>query len=68
MTRKDYMKFADLFGGELACHKYSPQNVQLEIRAIILSTADIFRHDNIRFNREKFYLACGLTKNGGLNL
>ena len=67
MSIEDYQKFANMLAGEIASHKYNLK-VTYKIRAIILSTADIFKHDNLRFDREKFYLACGLDENGGLRL
>ncbi len=68
MTRKDYVPFAAMFAGELAC-----VNVKLEsgrahtIRGIVLSSADIFAADNPRFDRVRFYVACGLTSDGYLS-
>lgn len=65
MTRKHYEKFAALFAGEKALLDswtngplYTTRMTLL--RNIILSTADIFAQDNPRFDRERFYTACGL--------
>lgn len=59
MTRKHFEKFAALFAGELSVNRDNPSAV-LAIRALIMSTADIFAQDNPRFDRERFYLAAGL--------
>lgn len=71
MTRKDYVKFAALFAGELACAKTNGSAVRtvrlIQLRSLVLSAADIFAHDNVRFNRGKFYKACGMDERGNYN-
>jgi hypothetical protein len=62
MTRKDYVKFAALFFGEMAIAKSQRSEVaMLAVRNIILSTADIFAQDNPRFDRARFYKAAGMN-------
>jgi hypothetical protein len=77
MTRKDYIKFAALFAGELAqarlqdsyaaslAAKRGARHASL-VRGIILSTGDIFAQDNGRFQRSIFYVASGLNADGTL--
>lgn len=64
MTRKDYIKFAALFAGEMALARSATAVGHYDrpgvVRNIIFSTADIFAQDNPRFDRDKFYTACGL--------
>lgn len=60
MTRKDYVKFAALFAGEVALSKQDGIVAEGTIKSIIYSTADIFAQDNPRFDRQKFYAASGL--------
>lgn len=64
MTRKDYIKFAGLFAGEMALAQSAASQGDFarvtQVRNIVLSTADIFAQDNPRFDRERFYTACGL--------
>lgn len=65
MTRKDYVKFAALFNGEMTLRQQDWAKRML-IRGMVLSTADIFAQDNPRFDRERFYVASGLSVNGEL--
>ncbi len=65
MTKQDYIRFSGMFAGELALRKRDWAKSML-VRGIILSTADIFAQDNPRFDRERFYVASGLTKEGAL--
>lgn len=61
MTRKDYWKFAAMLS-------YSRPNRNTESTlfafwaARVKQVADIFQEDNPRFNRERFYEACGLEE------
>lgn len=59
MSRKDYVKFAALFAGEMAIATTS--EARRAVKNIILSTADIFAQDNANFDRARFYTAAGLT-------
>ena len=60
MTRKDYERFAAMLAGELALARFADDDRDYRVRNIILSTADIFAQDNPRFDRDRFYQACGL--------
>lgn len=65
MSRKDYVKFAELFAGQMALAKNRADDTLRselcrEVQNIVYSTADIFAQDNPRFNRQKFYAASGL--------
>lgn len=70
MTRKDYVKFAAMLAGELALAKSRCGILAvadcLRVKGIILSIADLFAQDNSRFDRERFYVACGLNADGSL--
>ena len=48
MTKKDYIKIAELFRNNT------------EIVTMLYALMDIFEDDNPRFNRETFLKACGL--------
>ena len=64
MSKKDYVKFAKLFAGELALARVSGVKDRIEqVQVIILSTADILAQDNSRFDRQRFYAACEPKKN-----
>ena len=61
MTRKDYVAIAAVIHGEISCHANNAE-VSLCARNIALSLADVMRRDNPRFDRTKFYTACGFDK------
>lgn len=63
MTKRDYIRFAAMFAGELALAKGEVAR-EVVVRNLILSTADLFAQDNARFDRGVFYIACGLTEDG----
>lgn len=66
-SQKDYQKMADILAGEIACYPNDIDvDIRLAIRRVALSTADMFAQDNPRFNRARFYVACGLTEDGEL--
>lgn len=68
MSRKDYVRFAAMFAGEIALVSGSPKSHSAHsVRGIILSSADIFAQDNPRFDRARFYVASGLTAEGNLS-
>lgn len=59
MTKRDYIKFAKMLASEQATARIGHtihQCVIVEYIKVLI--ADIFAHDNPRFNREKFYRAC----------
>jgi len=57
MIRRDYVKFAEMLE-----HKRRAYEDDIEASRALYNTmtaiADIFAHDNKRFNRERFYRAC----------
>ena len=58
MTRKDYVKFAEMFRGMFT-------NCINDIERITIieaceQTSDIFSADNPNFDRERFLTACGV--------
>lgn len=65
-TRKDYIKFADLFADEKAIVESHLTNNHMCVTPAKLAMldnlkflmADIFARDNPRFNRQRFYKAC----------
>lgn len=64
MTKKHFEKFAAMFAGEIALARSAASQGNFDrvtqVRNIIFSSADIFAQDNPRFDRERFYAACGL--------
>lgn len=54
MTKKDYIKFAELlhFETQIVDNDTNPQKM---LEYLITTIADIFETDNQRFNRERFY-------------
>lgn len=61
-SRKDYVALAEVIAGEVAC-----ANTNERVRAcsnIARSMADVFKRDNSRFDRARFYAACGLDETG----
>lgn len=62
MTRRDYVKFADLLAGELALANTAGDYVSArQIRMIAYGMADICAQDNPNFDRQRFYDAIGLV-------
>jgi hypothetical protein len=65
MTKKDYIKFAEMFKEELYSLDSPPfgePNYQAiaSVSHLARQSADIFAEDNPNFNRSKFLKACGL--------
>lgn len=56
MTRKDYVKFAEMLKGEFAISKNEAE--WYRVQGIKFSIADIFAADSLCFDRERFYKAC----------
>ena len=56
MTRKDYVKFAEM----LKAQQHTPGKDRLQISRIIHATVDIFAADNPNFDRDRFLTACGV--------
>lgn len=62
MTKKHFEAFAALLAGELAIARSQRSQKTIDaVKNIIRSTGDIFAQANPRFDRERFYAACGLT-------
>ena len=62
MTRRDYIKFADMFLRAKPDEYYAKAAMYACTIAwsnMVRKTADIFADDNPNFNRAKFYEACG---------
>lgn len=59
MTRKDYQKFAEMLKKQMEEVPYSHAYI---MQGTIKEIADIFQRDNPRFNRQRFYEACGLEE------
>ena len=59
MTRKDYWKFAEMLKNTPHLHDDAAESMW---ERIVIRTANIFQEDNPRFNRERFYEACGLEE------
>jgi hypothetical protein len=60
MSRKHYQKMADILSAE---HAITPGNDHASHRAIdniTMSVADMFKQDNARFDRDRFYAAAWL--------
>lgn len=56
MTRKDYIKFAEMI--RVIIKSREPQITPIVRAFVTQCIADIFADDSPRFNREKFYKAC----------
>jgi hypothetical protein len=54
MTRKDYVKFAEM----LRQKRQLIEDSSSTLLDLTISIADIFAQDNPKFDREKFYAAC----------
>ena len=62
MTRKDYEKIA----GVIMTHrKFDSGNGSATIASIADSIAAVLSADNPRFDSARFFLACGLSEDGG---
>jgi hypothetical protein len=59
-TRKHFDVIAEVISKELLW--FQNPNGNKAIRTVARSLADKFADDNPRFDREKFYAACGLTE------
>lgn len=64
MSRKDYESLAAVINGERACAGGNKDRLRTASN-IARSMADVFKRDNSRFDRERFYAACGLDSTGG---
>jgi hypothetical protein len=63
MTRKDYVKFADLFKENLEkAEERSGTETQEIVDSIVFGCAKIFHYDNPNFRPYQFFEACGYSK------
>lgn len=67
MTRKHYNEIANVISAEVALvaklyKSHIKLSAQYTIRNIVLSLADVLARDNDRFDRKRFYDACGLDE------
>jgi hypothetical protein len=60
MTRKDYVKFAGAFRNALDLSQQRDLLVNHAVRDIADTMADICEADNPRFDRARFFTACGM--------
>lgn len=58
MSQKVYQQTADILAGELALA--DSEDKRLVIRNLMFSLADMFKQDNDRFDRDRFYQAVGM--------
>ena len=58
MTKKDYVKFAEMLNTALILS--IPTNADSTVKSIIYNTAFIFAADNPNFDRDRFLKACGV--------
>ena len=65
MTKKHFEAIASVLAGEiaLAANRGDPEQFRA-VNNICRSLADLFKQDNARFDRERFYTACGLRSDG----
>ena len=61
MSRKHYRAIADVLAAEYVLYGSDP-DVEIVLRNVMLSLADICKQDNPRFDRERFYNACGIPQ------
>jgi len=59
MTRKDYKAFAAEFRPLVIRSASEPSTEHHTMLLVVGRTADIFARDNPRFDRARFYTACG---------
>jgi hypothetical protein len=58
MTRRHYIAVAALLAGERALARHHVVELRV-VDNLTLSLADLFKADNARFDRERFYAAAG---------
>ena len=62
MTKKDYIKFAEVFRLNLESVKHNEEQ-QVAIARVVDDIALVLSEDNLRFNHSKFLTACGIKVN-----
>lgn len=60
MTKKDYKLIANAFAAVTEIHAHSDQYTKHIIRQVAKELAVDLLRDNPRFDRDKFFEACGL--------
>ena len=60
MSRKTYIEAAAILAGERALAR--DDHERRTIDNIARSLADMFKQDNGRFDRQRFYAACGMEE------
>lgn len=70
MSRKHYTEVAKIVRDnvEFAGRQVSDHGASyaVGVSAVARDLADMFRKDNPAFDRSRFYMACGLNKDGGV--
>jgi hypothetical protein len=69
VSRKDYRAAAEVIRDEVEraerCGNGRVEQLQLEaVARVARGLADLFKRDNARFDRQRFYAACGLDEQG----
>lgn len=59
MTKKDYIKFAELFGKIGTLHNIDKNTLDYIVRDV----SDLFFHDNLQFDYDRFYAWIAKTAN-----
>ena len=61
MTRKDYIKFAEMISDHFVPARKAPNPSGINtLNSISQATCDIFTADNPNFDRDRFLQACGV--------
>ena len=66
MTRKHYILIAEELNAALEISRSEGKAAQNAAFRIIEGIATVFLRDNARFNRSRFYAACGVKTGDGL--
>lgn len=61
MTRKDYVAVSNLVKAEKSVNRDNPGIVRA-LDNLAMSLADVMARDNERFDRGRFYTACGIVQ------
>lgn len=59
MSRKDYVKVAEVIAAGMTCAK--TDDTRQTVHVIATCIGEVFAADNPRFDRERFMAACGVT-------
>lgn len=66
MTQKDYILIADEMNAALEISRSENQAAHNATMRTIEGLATVFKRDNARFDRARFYKACGVQASDGL--